>query len=528
MAGSAVVPKFISDEDMASIEASEPKKGFVSDDDMSALEAFHAKPGFVDKIKSIPGSLLQAGKTLINTPKDLRKAYDSPGQAVDVAARGLAGGASWLTIPEPLKLEGEKAIARNLPEALGGMSDEEYKNSYGNRDEQDLINQNIIHENTLRSKFPAVDLVSRGTGFVAGNNPLSMIAKTATQSTSKALGEGDSIPNALLEGGQDALIQSALTYGPQAIAKIPNALNRLSRGLSSSAESLAENATGATAVQAEKFRPGAGRELLDRGIVKFFDKPEDVAVRALGEMDNAQAVIDESLKSLDAKGVTASVDNVVSALESKIADLKQSAGNEGTIAQLEKSIENLVGRGKSEMPISLAEQSKKNYARSVNYASPVADQDAAFHNASAFRNEVERSAEAADPAVSKSFESAKDTYGLLAPIEKAAYRRGIQQGQHPYGGLGDMVAAGVGGAPGVIAKRAIFPRISSSLAVSSDWLAKKIQTNPQALGKYGPVLQNAATRGGNALGVTHYLLQSTDPEYQKLMQESQEQDDAEQ
>lgn len=44
-----------------------------------------------------------------------------------------------------------------------------------------------------------------------------------------------------------------------------------------------------------------------------------------------------------------------------------------------------------------------------------------------------------------------------------------------------------------------------------------IQTNPQALGKYGQVLKSAMDRGGNAYSVTHFMLQQKDPEYRELM-----------
>jgi len=44
-----------------------------------------------------------------------------------------------------------------------------------------------------------------------------------------------------------------------------------------------------------------------------------------------------------------------------------------------------------------------------------------------------------------------------------------------------------------------------------------IQNNPQALGKYGPVLRSAMDRGGNAYSVTHFLLQQKDAEYRQLM-----------
>lgn len=526
------MPNFISDEDMAKIDAAQSKPGFVSDDDMAALEAFHQRPGFIDKIKSIPSSLVQTGKTILNIPQEASRVIDNPGQAADVAARGAAGAASWLDIPEGLKLEGEKAIARNLPESLGGISDQSYQDLYGNRDDQDLINQNMVSENKSRAKFPAVDLASRGVGFAAGNNPLSMIAKTGTQSVSRALNQGDSLPSALAEGGQDALIQTGLTYGPQAITKVPSALESASSGLGSAAEKLAENATGATGLQASKFRDGAGRELLDRGIVSFGDNPANIAKKAGAATEAAGTAIETALKDLDKKGVTASLPNVISSLQSKVEELKAVPGNDAVIAKIQSEIDNLTNRvgfdqgpapiQKTDIPVSQGEAAKRNYADSVNYFSPQADQKGAFHSAGAFRSEVERAAEAADPQIAKTFKTAKDTYGLLAPVEEAAGRRANQLQQHPTGGLGDMLAYGVGKAPGVIAKKALFPRTSSSLAVTSDWLSKKLDGGAQTLGKYAAPLQSAASRGGNALGVTHYLLQSIDPDYQKLMQDDQD------
>ncbi len=521
------MPKFISDEDMASMESSQPKKNFVSDEDMQALEAYHARPGFLDKIKSIPSSIVQTGKTLWNLPEDAAKPDQYPGQAASVAARGLVSGASFLDIPEGLKLEGEKVIAKNLPQALGGMSDEEYQGVYGRGDDQSLINQNIIQESKDRARFPSIDLGSRLAGFGLGQNPASMILKTGTQSASRALNQGDSLPTALKEGAEDSLIQGGMTYGPQAIARIPQALNSASGKLASSAESLAENATGATGLQKAKFRPGTGRELLDRGIVEFGDNPAAIAEKAGAAQSAAGDAIQSALEQLDQQGVTASIPNVVNVLQGKISELQKVPGNETIIARIKGDIGDLSQRAglnqgppsleKAEIPLSTGEAAKRNYADSVNYASPVADQKAAYHTAGAFRSEVERAAEAADPQIAQTFKSAKDTYGLLAPVEEAAGKRANQLDQHPMGGLGDMVAAGVGGAPGVVAKKALFPRISSSMAVSADWLSKKLQT-PEALGKYAKPLADAAARGGNALGVTHYLLQSIDPEYQKLME----------
>ncbi len=511
------MPSFISDDDMAKLDASQPKPSVISDQDMAALEAYHQRPGFIDKIKSIPGSIIQAGKTLINAPDEFHKGAN-PLEAADVAARGLASGASWLTIPEGVKLEGEKAIARNLPQALGGISDEDYQNLYGNRSNEDLENQNAISEARSRAKFPAVDLASRAAGFSAGLNPAAMIAKTGTQSVSNALNQGDSIPRALLEGGEDSLIQGGLTYGPQAITKIPDAMNYASNKLGSLSEKLAENATGATGLQASKFRPGAGRELLDRGIVSFGDSPANIAEKSGAANAAAKATIDDALKSLDDRGVTVSVDNIVDEINKRIDKMKSDPAQSSVVRQLRNEIDNITETSSSEVPISAAEKTKRGYQDKVNWVTPDSNpSNAAVSNV--YKNAVENTAEAADPQIADKFKTAKDTYGLLAPIEEAASRRASTLAQHPTGGLGDMVAAGVGGAPGVIAKKALFPRTSSALAVTGDWLSKKLAGGGQTLGKYAQPLQAAAARGGNALGVTHYLLQSIDPEYQKMMQE---------
>lgn len=47
-------------------------------------------------------------------------------------------------------------------------------------------------------------------------------------------------------------------------------------------------------------------------------------------------------------------------------------------------------------------------------------------------------------------------------------------------------------------------------------VAKLLDSAPARLGKFAPILQQAATRGGQALATTDFLLQQTDPEYQQV------------
>jgi hypothetical protein len=111
---------------------------------------------------------------------------------------------------------------------------------------------------------------------------------------------------------------------------------------------------------------------------------------------------------------------------------------------------------------------------------------------------------------------AKKDYNILAPVEAAASKRALTQSQSPIGGLGDMVAGGVGGVQGVVAKRLIGPRLASSGAVTMDAVSKALAATPELFGKYAKVLADAAAKGGSNLAMTHMILQK-DPEYQKIL-----------
>lgn len=74
--------------------------------------------------------------------------------------------------------------------------------------------------------------------------------------------------------------------------------------------------------------------------------------------------------------------------------------------------------------------------------------------------------------------------------------------------LGGMVGHNIPGGP--IAKRILDTYLAGSDAFMSSDLAP-------VLAKYGPILVNAAKTGGNELAATHFVLGTSDPDYQKLM-----------
>ncbi len=64
---------------------------------------------------------------------------------------------------------------------------------------------------------------------------------------------------------------------------------------------------------------------------------------------------------------------------------------------------------------------------------------------------------------------------------------------------------------------------AQGVKASQSAVAKLLDAAPHKLGKYAPVLKAAAERGGQALATTNFLLQSRDPEYQKIVTDQQNQ-----
>jgi len=293
------------------------------------------------------------------------------------------------------------------------------------------------------------------------------------------------------EMGGKALGSMAAVHGPQIMKgaqSIGSGLKKAGGSLGEFAESAILNATGATGKQAQSFRPGAGRELIDRKLARFGDSPANIANRVGAAKDVAEAEISSALVQLDSQGVTASADNVVAELQKKIASLRKDPSQAGLVKKLGGIIDDIIETGESAVPLSQAEQTKRGFRKAAgNWMDPDAGQ-AGKQAYLSYMDEVEGAASAADPALAKQFTEAKDTYGLLAPIQEAAERRAMTTSQSPVGGLLDMAtttAAGnpLIGVPAAIARKAISPRITSSVAVTADSASKGINKVAEALMK---------------------------------------------
>lgn len=419
------------------------------------------------------------------------------------------------------------------------------------------------------------------TGLAAAQGGLSGLGLSNEESvegmakdTALGAGMGAAIP---LVG---AALKPVANKATQFVAdKLKGTTNTVGKKIGEFAENMAENATGATAAQSEKFKPGSGRQLLDRGLIKAGDNAENIANRVSGAVDNANSMIDDALTKLDNSGAYADVDQIVSNLEDQITLLKQDPSKASLVRKLQQTIEDIVATEKPAVSLSAAEETKRGFRKAAgNWMDPDAGQ-AGKTAYLGYMDEVENAAKRADPELATLFKEGKETYGLLAPIKEAAERRSAQLKQSPIGGFLDVTSAAMdaaSGGPGFVApivRRMASPRISSTLAVTSDKISKFLlrspqmqalqNTNPQAFNslvlkleeklkgdgqmpraaeeqnersmnfndsknkealiqktqgtKYSQVLSNAAQKGDQAFNAAHYVLYSRDQNYRQAV-----------
>jgi hypothetical protein len=428
------------------------------------------------------------------------------------------------------------------------LSDQGFKGDIGPKDSGALYtqarNENRFADDAAQKANPKTYgassiagsiLPSLAVPFGAGAGVLKTAASAGGMGALQGLGNTEELDS---KGAKDALVGAGLGAGTATIGSAlapylakgaASVSNKIGNAFGDTAEKLALNATGATGKQVSKFEDDAGRQLLDRGLVKFGDNAENIATRVGAESDRAGQSIGNVLKQLDEGGAMASSDNVVSALENHIKDLAKDPSKVQERAQLQSIIDAITETGDSNIPLSLSEQIKRGFRKKAgNWMDPEAGA-AAKKAYLGYMDETERAANAANPELGQLFKNDKETFKLLAPIKEAAEKRAATLNQSPIGGLLDTTA-GIGGAliagpagglgsaaASAAARRFIAPRISSSAAVGMDKIGDLLKVSPETFGKFGNVLQSAAQRGSQALGATHFLLQQQNPEYQQLM-----------
>ena len=315
-------------------------------------------------------------------------------------------------------------------------------------------------------------------------------------------------------------VEGALTeVGGKVIGAVANpVVKSAGKWLGEAAETQAVKATGATGVQARQFAPGTGRALLDNGVVGFGRSQAEIADAADAVLGDQGNVIQKTIDELTNKGAGSNSADLAAGIQAKIDELAGDPAQSTVIKQLE-AIKADVEAGKVAPSLAQTEETKRGFQGMVNYANPEGNVAKAAA-ADVYRQAGEASAQKVDGDLADKFLDAKKLYGQLKPVADASERRALQLQQSPTGGLGDMVAYGVGGVPGVVAKKLLYGRIDSSMASVADSLSTMLTKNPNAFGKWAPVLMTRMSTGGQtSLSAADYVLQQRDPEYRKLREQ---------
>ncbi len=454
------MPKFISDADMAKVEESQPKKAFLSDADMAKLE--NSQPDINDQSLAS-----KVGNGLLGAASTIGRTYDR-----FAGAPARAGVASMQKEGSPLSGDANLGISA-------------WANQFGRDPSKAPTGEDLaINAGLSTTPLKKIDK-SKEPDFLEKEKK--GVLGPAYENVKKQEDERVPYSPAQIGGGfLNAAVDPTLPIGIGEL-KAPflrPAAEKAGGLLGEVAEKAAVNSTGATGKQAANFANDAGRQLLDRKVVKFGDSQAKIAERASVAVDKANTQIDSALSSLDKQGATVDTNTVYNTIREKITEMRKDPSTADIADHLEKELDNVLksaeASGSTQTTLSAAEKTKRGYNRKAgNWADPEKGMSGK-EMYRAYKDAVEKAAQAADPATAKLFEEGKKSYGLLRPIQEAAERRAATTSQSPVGGLLDMstiMAGAQTGSPilpvaGPMMRRLVAPRLSSAAAVGADKISK--------------------------------------------------------
>lgn len=408
-----------------------------------------------------------------------------------------------------------------------------------------------------------------GGASVANAGRLASVAKSVfNPATAKALAAGGAayglgsseadltkgeVGGAAWDATKGAGTALALGRGLPAVAEpIMKAGGKVLRGageaLSGPAELMASKAAGLTKAFKNKFKitpeqaRATGRVALDEGVVGPMSDADDMlqVVQELNERIGPE--IGKMLKDAEKRGIVPDFKGMIERLEAEAAPYGKTDIGRSIYNQYQKVIRDLRSIGGAEQVIPAAENvgvnimgtAAKEAAPTVVPGTPGSIGDLADYKkvvqkvaypqgapkvsnegAIAGYSEVSRGLEnvmdegVPDGPFKEVYRSLKQKYGAGSRMEMALEKARSAADDAP-SFLRHPIDA---------ATKKLEQYVQPAAAVTMDRVSKLLQRAPQALGQFGPVLQQAIQRGGTSFATTNFLLQQRDPEYRKKMEE---------
>ncbi len=377
----------------------------------------------------------------------------------------------------------------------------------------------------------------------AGSGALQGAGNTEDIASMKAL--EDILTGAAFGGVSSAAMQGASNY----IGKIKS--DDVADSLKEIAENQSARALGAErgtikSLGMDKVRD-IGRYGLDNKIVTPLANTDDLITRNEAALNKAGGRMGDIFSKIDeSKASTFNPKVAATRMENELGGFYRDPINKGETNQFDNIIESITNRGVNDIPIAEAQALKEKIGKVANWKNNlnVTDKERMARDAyGLINNYLDESVDVASDLMEQNsgagfkdaLKEARRQYSGGKGAEKLLENKQAREQGNKMFGLTDTIlgAGGVAAAPytgGLSAapialvggKKLLEKYGSQTAAVGFDKLGDMVKRNPNMFGKFSGVLNQAASRGKNALGATHFILQQQNPEYREQLKALEE------
>ncbi len=388
-------------------------------------------------------------------------------------------------------------------------------------------------------------------GMSAGRAALTAGAEGAIQ------GAGNTEEIASMKALEDILTGAAFSAGTAGVMQgISNKIGKvdaeaLGNNLKTSADEYAASALGSERGTIKNLGDeevdNLGRYALDNKLLtplsntKQINARNEAVMKKAGEaMGGVREQVDDALASTFNPGVAAQ------RMENELGGFWRDPINKGETNQFDNILESIKNRGKNDISLADAQKLKEKIGKVANWKNKqtITDKERMAREAyGIINNYIDESTDVASdlmnqPGLKDTLKNAKKNYsgakGAATLLENKMAR---EKGNKMFGLTDHILGAGaVAASPAtgglslapvayVGGKKLLEKYGSQTAAIGFDKLGDMVKNNPNMFGKFSGVLSNAASRGKNALGATHFMLQQTNPEYREQMKALEEEND---